>query len=104
MHPSIHASHNQSLAEATVPAGSETLLHKHLKTEELYHITQGRGLLTLDDDILEVSSGDTICIAPNTPHKIKNTGTLELKILCCCSPAYSHDDTVLIESENSERQ
>lgn len=27
----------------------------------------------------------------------KNTGKTPLKILCCCSPAYSNEDTELLE-------
>ena len=37
MHPSVHGNPNQSPAEATVPAGGKTLLHKHRITEEIYH-------------------------------------------------------------------
>lgn len=97
MHPDQHGSKQQSLAEATVPSGNETLLHQHRNSEELYHITQGRGLMTLGDETLEVRQGDTICIPPLTPHKIKNMGTTDLKILCCCSPAYAHEDTFLLD-------
>lgn len=96
MHPSQHGNHMQSFAEAIVPENMETHLHKHLISEEIYHITQGQGLMTLENQQIEVSSGDTICIPPSTPHKIKNTGNSELKIICCCSPAYSHEDTQLI--------
>jgi mannose-6-phosphate isomerase-like protein (cupin superfamily) len=41
-------------------------------------------------------SGDTVYIPPGTPHKIRNTGDIPLKILCCSSPAYSHEDTELL--------
>jgi mannose-6-phosphate isomerase-like protein (cupin superfamily) len=88
---------NQSLAEATVPVGVATTLHKHMLTEELYHITVGKGLMTLDEKQFDVIVGDTICIPPGMPHCIKNTGSTDLKILCCCSPAYSHDDTKLLD-------
>jgi mannose-6-phosphate isomerase-like protein (cupin superfamily) len=44
----------------------------------------------------EVNSGDTVCIAPGTAHCIRNTGEEDLVILCCCSPAYSHEDTELL--------
>jgi mannose-6-phosphate isomerase-like protein (cupin superfamily) len=96
MHPDQHGNVRQSLAEATVYPGQETLLHKHVRTEELYHITSGTGLMTLGDERFEVSAGDTVCIPPGTPHCIRNTGREALKILCCCSPAYSHEDTVLL--------
>jgi len=101
MHPDKHggASHNvknQSMAEATVPVGAATMLHKHVLTEELYHITSGKGVMTLGDNQFDVAVGDTICISPGTPHCIKNTGSNDLIIMCCCSPAYSHEDTELL--------
>ena len=96
MHPDQNNNKNQSLAEATIPVGVKTLLHQHHKSEELYHITQGKGLMTLNDKQFEVNVGDTICITPNSAHCIENTGNQELKILCCCSPAYQHNDTSLL--------
>jgi len=98
MHPSVHGNANQSLAEAVVPVSMTTQLHKHLRSEEIYHITAGEGLMTLGQEIFAVGAGDTICIPPGTPHRIKNTGHAALKILCCCSPPYSHDDTELLDS------
>jgi mannose-6-phosphate isomerase-like protein (cupin superfamily) len=99
MHPDQHGNQRQSLAEATVQPGQETLLHKHLRTEELYHITAGRGLMTLGEERLSVSAGDTVCIPPGTPHCISSIGSEPLQILCCCSPAYSHEDTVLLHGD-----
>ena len=51
----------------------------------------------LGDEVFSVHEGDTVCISPNTPHCIKNIGESPLHILCCCSPAYSHEDTELLE-------
>jgi mannose-6-phosphate isomerase-like protein (cupin superfamily) len=96
MHPSVHGNRAQSLAEATVPPGAETLLHRHRVTEELYHVTAGVGLMALGGRTFEVRVGDTVCIPPGTPHRIRNAGAEPLRILCCCSPAYSHDDTELL--------
>jgi mannose-6-phosphate isomerase-like protein (cupin superfamily) len=97
MHPDHHGNQRQSLAEATLRPGQETLLHKHLRTEELYHITAGSGLMTLGDERFAVFPGDTVHIPPGTPHCISNIGAEALRILCCCTPAYSHEDTVLLQ-------
>lgn len=97
MHPAVHGNSEQSLAEATVPAGEKTMLHRHRLTEEIYHITKGCGIMTLGGQEFEVRTGDSVCIQPGTPHRIRNTGKNELKILCCCAPAYSHEDTELME-------
>lgn len=97
MHPLYHTVQNQSLAEAIVPVARKTILHRHKLTEELYFITRGQGEMTLGDEVFIVHEGDTVCIRPDTPHCIKNIGDEPLHILCCCSPAYSHEDTELLE-------
>lgn len=96
MHPSVHGNTAQSLAEATVPAGGKTLLHRHAASEELYHITAGAGVMTLGENRFRVAVGDTVCIRPGTPHCIEALGESSLVLLCCCSPAYEHADTELI--------
>jgi mannose-6-phosphate isomerase-like protein (cupin superfamily) len=97
LQPDPHGNRNQSLAEATVPPGIRTLLHLHRLTEELYHITAGGGLMTLGDESFAVEVGDTVLIPPGTAHCIEALGSLPLRFLCCCSPAYSHEDTELID-------
>lgn len=96
MHPAQHGNHAQSLALATVFPGTRTVLHRHRKTEEIYHITAGRGLMTLGDKRFEVLMGDTIGIMPGTAHCIECVGTVALQLLCACAPAYAHEDTELI--------
>lgn len=96
MHPDIHSNVKQSFAEAIVLIGSTTLLHKHIQSEEIYHIAHGEGLIFLGEEKCEVKDGDTIYIPSGTAHRIKNTGKTPLKILCCSSPPYSHADTELL--------
>ncbi|HQT26846.1 MAG TPA: cupin domain-containing protein, partial [Burkholderiales bacterium] len=81
MHPRSHCNGAQSLAEAVVGIGMTTALHRHVSSEELYHVTMGSGEMMLGDKLFEVSEGDTICILPGTPHRIRNTGEVELRIL-----------------------
>lgn len=96
MHPDQHGNARQSLAEAVIAAGQRTRLHCHHRSEELYHITHGSGLMTLAGYCFAVGMGDTVCIPPGTPHCIENTGKDNLHVLCCCSPPYSHEDTELL--------
>jgi mannose-6-phosphate isomerase-like protein (cupin superfamily) len=86
---------NQSLAEATVPPGGETLEHYHRVSEEVYFFTHGRGRLRLDGEEHEVGPGDTVVIPAGARHKLWNSGEGPLKLLCCCAPAYSDYDTVI---------
>lgn len=97
MHPRVHDARHQSLAEATVPPGASTGLHFHPRSEEIYHVLSGEGEMVLGDGTFRIRSGDTVCIAPGTPHRAHNYGTAPLVILCSCSPAYSDEDTVLLD-------
>ena len=97
MHPSVQHNAKQSLAEACIPVGGKTQLHCHAVSEELYYVVAGQGEMTLGDASFMISVGDTVCIPPGTPHCVENTGEQSLVILCCCAPAYSHDDTELLE-------
>ncbi len=86
---------NQSLAEARLPPGAATAPHRHVETEEIYYILQGEGRMRVGDEQRPVGPGDAIAIPPGTEHTLVNTGSGVLKLLCCCSPAYEHADTVL---------
>ena len=87
----------QSLAEARLAPGQQTTRHYHIKTEEIYYILSGRGLMDLDGQQREVAAGDAIAIPPGAVHTITNIGQEQLKFLCCCAPAYEHQDTVLLD-------
>jgi mannose-6-phosphate isomerase-like protein (cupin superfamily) len=88
---------NQSLAEARVPPGGATQEHFHKVTEEIYYITHGQGRLRIEEETRDVKVGDAIAIPPGKKHKIWNTGSETLRLLCCCAPAYEHDDTIITE-------
>jgi mannose-6-phosphate isomerase-like protein (cupin superfamily) len=70
MHPAVYGNANQSLAEAIVAVGEGTQLHKHHRSEEIYHITAGEGRMVRGNEIFAINPGDTICIPPGTPHRV----------------------------------
>ncbi len=97
MHPRLHGDGAQSLAEALVHVGACTTLHRHPITEEIYHFTQGEGMMQMGQEEFPVTTGDTVRIEPGTAHRVRNTGNIPMRILCACTPAYSHEDTELLE-------
>ena len=88
---------NQSLAEARLPVGASTQEHYHPKAEEIYYITHGIGRMRIEGELRDVKPGDAIAIPPGKKHKLWNTGSEILRLLCCCAPGYEHDDTVITE-------
>ena len=76
---------NQSLAEATLGPGQATERHYHAASEELYYVADGRRA--------QVGVGDAILIPPGAWHQLRASPEGQVRILCCCAPPYSDDDT-----------
>ena len=87
---------NQSLAEATLAPGRATAPHYHPETEEIYYLLRGTGEMRIGTETRLVGPGDAVAIAPGAPRQIVNVGGDDLVFLCCCAPAYTHADTVLV--------
>lgn len=91
--PATTPAANQSLAEAELAPGQATRRHYHRRAEEIYYITCGHGYMEIDGTERDVGPGDAILIPPGAWHTIRVVGDGPLRLLCCCAPAYSHDDT-----------
>ena len=89
----LHHTALQSLAEATLEPDEATTRHYHRASEEIYFVLKGSGSLEVDGETRTVRPGDAVLIPPGAWHTLENTGTSELRILCYCSPPYSHEDT-----------
>jgi mannose-6-phosphate isomerase-like protein (cupin superfamily) len=82
----LHHTGSQSLAEATLEPGQATERHYHRRS-----VLEGKGTLELDGEIREVEPEDAVLIPPGAWHQIR--AAVPLRFLCCCAPAYSHEDT-----------
>jgi mannose-6-phosphate isomerase-like protein (cupin superfamily) len=83
----------QSLAEATLAPGAATRRHYHARTEEIYVVLEGSGLMEVDGEERAVGPGDAILIPPRAWHEIQADSDGGLRFLCCCAPQYSDEDT-----------
>jgi mannose-6-phosphate isomerase-like protein (cupin superfamily) len=82
----------QSLAEASLDAGQATERHYHRSSEEIYLIVAGGGRMEVDGAERDVRAGDAILIPPGAWHQLA-AGSGGVRLLCCCVPPYTHDDT-----------
>jgi mannose-6-phosphate isomerase-like protein (cupin superfamily) len=65
---------------------------------DLHYLTHGTGRVRIEGETCAVKAGDAIAIPPGCKHKLWNTGSGPLRLLCCCAPAYEHEDTIITES------
>jgi mannose-6-phosphate isomerase-like protein (cupin superfamily) len=87
-----HHTELQSLAEASLEAGTATERHYHARSEEIYLLVAGGGELEVDGARRPVGPGDAILIPPGAWHQL-HAGEEGARLLCCCVPPYSDDDT-----------
>ena len=95
-HPDSSPVKGVSVAEAEVAGGMETDAHVHRESQEIYYILEGAGIMRLGERVLKVKKGDAILILPGTMHNIKADQVTGIRLLCVCSPSYSHGDTELL--------
>jgi mannose-6-phosphate isomerase-like protein (cupin superfamily) len=67
--------------------GRKMRIHKHLNNDELIFIHKGEGTLTLDEQSIEVKTGDVVFVPRGTWHGLDNTGKENLLMIFQYSPA-----------------
>jgi oxalate decarboxylase/phosphoglucose isomerase-like protein (cupin superfamily) len=67
--------------------GRKMRVHKHLNNDEIIFIHKGEGTLTLDEEMIQVRTGDVVFVPRNTWHALDNTGKETLQMVFQYSPA-----------------
>jgi mannose-6-phosphate isomerase-like protein (cupin superfamily) len=67
--------------------GRKMRIHKHLNNDELIFIHKGEGTLTLDEESIEVKTGDVVFVPRGVWHGLDNTGKENLLMVFQYSPA-----------------
>jgi quercetin dioxygenase-like cupin family protein len=62
--------HLELIDEFEVAGGGEVHPHKH-PTWEFYFVTQGRGVMTIEDETREITPGDLVLIPPDAVHSVR---------------------------------
>ena len=89
---------NFSVARARVEPGVTTAWHKLRGVSERYLIVSGQGLAEIGElEATAVATGDVICIPPDTPQRITNTGKDDLTFFAVCSPRFTPDCYINLE-------
>ena len=64
--------------------------HKHAGQEEVYMFMKGSGRMELDDKVFDVKEGDLILIEDGVFHRVHNTGTVDLYMVCVFDGGRNH--------------
>lgn len=66
---------------AVLSPGTSIGIHRHDNDEELYIVLEGEGVMDIDGELKNVSSGDVIVNKPYGSHGLTNKSEKDLKIL-----------------------
>lgn len=68
--------------------------HVHAVQEQVYHVLEGEGLLTLDGKRVLMRRNDYVFIPPGVRHAFTNNGTVPLVFLVVTTPVEDREEPV----------
>lgn len=75
-----------------LPGESVHPAHSHPKSEEMIYIVAGSGKVMIENEVAEVKTGTAVLFQEGKIHMLKNTGDIEMKVICFFAPATSLDN------------
>ncbi len=66
--------------------------HSHPNSEELIYIINGNGKVMIENEVGLVTAGSAILFEQGKIHMLKNTGDIEMKVICFFAPATNIDN------------
>ena len=81
---------NLVISSTTLHPKKSTSGHKHEGQEEVYMFMKGSGRMELDDKEFDVKEGDLILIEDGVFHRVHNTGTVDLYMVCVFDGGRNH--------------
>ena len=81
---------NLVVSSTLLHADKSTTGHKHEGQEEVYMFMKGSGKMELDDKVIEVKEGDLILIEDGVFHRVHNTGSSDLYMVCIFDGGRNH--------------
>jgi mannose-6-phosphate isomerase-like protein (cupin superfamily) len=84
-----------SMADIIIPAGVEVKRHHHPVAEEIYYITSGEGIMTINGASRRVGKGDAIVIEPGDVHKFLNDTKADVRMIVTSTPAWTPDSIIM---------
>jgi uncharacterized cupin superfamily protein len=66
--------------------------HSHPNSEELIYIITGSGKVMIENEVGEIRAGSAILFEQGKIHMLKNSGDIEMKVICFFAPATNVDN------------
>jgi len=82
-------SNRNMLGYSVFKPGIDTKQKIHVEAEELAYVVSGSGKITIGNELISFSAGDSIFIPPGVPHGVRNDGSEDIAmVFFFSSPEY----------------
>ena len=80
-----------SVKQEKMPAGTSEQKHFHQHAQQFFFILKGTARFEVEDDTIEVNSGEGLHIEAGKKHRILNATAGDLEFLLCSQPSTKND-------------
>jgi len=87
-----------SIAYGELAQGEENKKHK-MDMQEIYYFIEGKGVLWIAGNEIEVKKGMIVKVKENQEQKIRNTGRKKLRFLMIVNPPYDEKKEEIIDEK-----
>ena len=85
----LEKSNRNMLGYSVFRPGIDTKQKIHVEAEELAYVVSGSGKITVGNELISFSAGDSIFIPPGVPHGVRNDGSADVAmVFFFSSPEY----------------
>jgi len=99
----LYTGKHSQLVLMTLKPMEEIGMEVHEDTDQFFRFEGGKGRVTIDDNIYEVSDGDAVIVPAGANHNVENISSDEdLKLYTIYSPAHHKEGIVRATKEEAE--
>ena len=89
-----------SVKQERMPPGTAEQRHYHRKAQQFFFILKGRARFEVEEETIDLNSGEGLHIAAGKKHRIINPAHEDLEFILCSQPSTTGDRTEVAEEEN----
>jgi mannose-6-phosphate isomerase-like protein (cupin superfamily) len=93
----VGAQHCSMCMILVAPGETVRPAHSHPNGEEVIYIVQGAGKVMIEGVVEPVQAGSAVLFPQGKVHMLRNTGTIEMKVVCFFAPATNLENYKLFE-------
>jgi mannose-6-phosphate isomerase-like protein (cupin superfamily) len=84
-----------SVKQEQMPGGASELKHYHRYAQQYFYVLKGEAQFEVEDDLIDVCTGEGILIEAGKKHRIINNTSEALEFILCSQPSTNNDRIIL---------